>query len=276
MNPLLYNKLSLNFLFIGQESIRINSAILIGGVVFLLSSFLYFWFYRILQLKNKEREQRIKFLQIQTLQSQLNPHFIFNVLSSIQSLVLNEKTELANKYLISFSKLIRSFLNSTVRSNATLDISSFELEVTLKEELELINLYIEFERLQYDNKFDFELNVDPSIEIDTFSIPPMIIQPFVENSIKHGLNYMEVRGVLKVKFYLKDNSLMCEIEDNGVGRNRAAQMQAETIRAYKPMGIDLVMQRVKILNTLDYDIRVYTEDLSPQGTRVNIFFNLKE
>jgi len=189
---------------------------------------------------------------------------------------LNEKTELANKYLISFSKLIRSFLNSTVRSNATLDISSFELEVTLKEELELINLYIEFERLQYDNKFDFELNVDPSIEIDTFSIPPMIIQPFVENSIKHGLNYMEVRGVLKVKFYLKDNSLMCEIEDNGVGRNRAAQMQAETIRAYKPMGIDLVMQRVKILNTLDYDIRVYTEDLSPQGTRVNIFFNLKE
>ncbi len=276
MNPLLYNKLSLNFLFIGQESIRINSAILIGGVVFLLSSFLYFWFYRILQLKNKEREQRIKFLQIQTLQSQLNPHFIFNVLSSIQSLVLNEKTELANKYLISFSKLIRSFLNSTVRSNATLDISSFELEVTLKEELELINLYIEFERLQYDNKFDFELNVDPSIEIDTFSIPPMIIQPFVENSIKHGLNYMEVRGVLKVKFYLKDNSLMCEIEDNGVGRNRAAKMQAETIRAYKPMGIDLVMQRVKILNTLDYDIRVYTEDLSPQGTRVNIFFNLKE
>jgi len=276
LNPLLYNKLSLNFLFIGQESIRINSAILIGGVVFLLSSFLYFWFLRILQLKNKEREQRIKFLQIQTLQSQLNPHFIFNVLSSIQSLVLNEKTELANKYLISFSKLIRSFLNSTVRSNATLDISSFELEVTLKEELELINLYIEFERLQYDNKFDFELNVDPSIEIDTFSIPPMIIQPFVENSIKHGLNYMEVRGVLKVKFYLKDNSLMCEIEDNGVGRNRAAQMQAETIRAYKPMGIDLVMQRVKILNTLDYDIRVYTEDLSPQGTRVNIFFNLKE
>jgi len=257
-----------NFISFTVEGLMIvltTSAVIISGF--------YFMIYRGMELKNKQRELRIKFLQIHTLQSQMNPHFIFNVLGTIQSLVLKEKTDLANKYLISFSNLIRRFLDSAVTSNSTGD--SYDVEVTLKDEIELLNLYVEFERLQYDDKFDIEFNIDNSINIELFSLPPMIIQPFVENAIKHGLKPLEQRGKLSLKFYVKDEALICEIEDNGVGRKKSEEIQNSTIKVHQSRGVELVKQRVDILNKLDYDIRIYTEDLSPQGTRVNIFFNLK-
>jgi LytS/YehU family sensor histidine kinase len=264
---LISNKINnfISFSFEGLMIVVITSAIII-------SSF-YFLIYRSMEIKNKQRELRIKFLQIHTLQSQMNPHFIFNVLGTIQSLILKEKTELANKYLISFSNLIRRFLDSTVASNNTVD--SYDVEVTLKDEIELLNLYLDFERLQYDDKFDIEFNVDDSINMELFSLPPMIIQPFVENAIKHGLKPLEYRGKLSLRFYVKDEALICEIEDNGVGRKKSEEYQNATIKVHQSRGIDLVKQRVDILNTLDYDIRIFTEDLTPQGTRVNIFFNLK-
>lgn len=270
---LMQGGLLLNTNFPNSFAFKLEIFLIVLVTSAIMASGFYFLFYRRLQLKDKRREQRIKFLQIHTLQSQMNPHFIFNVLSSIQSLVLNEKTELANKYLISFANLIRKFLDSTIASNFAVD--SYELEVTLRDEIELLNLYLDFERLQYDDKFDFELYVDESIDIDSFSIPPMIIQPFLENAIKHGLNPLDRRGKLSLRFYLKDEALSCEIEDDGVGRKKASEIEESKIKVYKSRGLELVRQRVDILNTLDYDIRIFTEDLTPHGTRVNIFFNLK-
>jgi ligand-binding sensor domain-containing protein len=246
-----------------------------AGLLFLGFSIFYFWIYRRLQLKSREKENRIKFLQIHTLQSQLNPHFIFNVLGTIQSLIINKDTDLANKYLVSFSKLIRKFLDTTVRSNSTMDTKGIELEVSLAEELEMLQLYIDFEKLQYGDKFEYIISVSDDIDIDSFTIPPLIIQPFIENCIKHGLMYREDQGILNIKFYQADENLICEISDNGVGRKKAAEIQSESIKIYKSRGIDLVKERVQILNTLDYDIRIFTEDMEPQGTRVNIFFNIK-
>ncbi|MBK7525546.1 MAG: histidine kinase [Saprospiraceae bacterium] len=248
---------------------------LFAGIGFLIFTIIYFWFFRNLQIKSREKENRIKFLQIHTLQSQLNPHFIFNVLGTIQSLIINQNTELANKYLVSFSKLIRRFLDSTVRANSTMDSKGMELEISLKEEIEMLEMYVDFEKLQYENKFDYKLEIDPAIDMDSYTIPPMVIQPFIENSIKHGLMYKDSKGMLDIKFYLKVDCLICEVKDDGVGRKKAADIQAESIKLYKSRGIDLVNQRIKILNSLHYDIRVFTEDIDPTGTRVTIFFNHK-
>jgi ligand-binding sensor domain-containing protein len=248
---------------------------LLAGILFLAFSIFYFWIYRRLQHKSRDKEVKIKFLQIHTLQSQLNPHFIFNVLGTIQSLIINKNTDLANKYLVSFSKLIRKFLDSTVRSNSTLDSKGIELEVTLAEEIEMLKLYMDFEKLQYEDKFNYTITIYDNIDIDAFTIPPLLIQPFIENCIKHGLMYRLDQGSLNIKFYLADEDLICEISDNGVGRKKAAEIQSGSIKIYKSRGIDLVRERVQILNTLDYDIRIFTEDLVPQGTRVSIFFNVK-
>lgn len=248
---------------------------LFAGIGFLIFTIIYFWFFRNLQIKSREKENRIKFLQIHTLQSQLNPHFIFNVLGTIQSLIINQNTEMANKYLVSFSKLIRRFLDSTVRANSTLDSKGIELEISLKEEIEMLKLYVEFEKLQYEDKFDYTMEVDPAIDMESFTIPPLVIQPFVENSIKHGLMYTDRKGKLEINFYVKGDCLICEVKDDGVGRKKAADIQSESIKLYKSRGIDLVKQRINILNTLNYDIRIFTEDIDPTGTRVTIFFNHK-
>jgi len=246
------------------------------GIVFLLFTFIYFWFFRLYRIRTHERENKIKYLQIHTLQSQLNPHFVFNVLGTIQSLVVSDNKESANKYLVSFSKLIRRFLDSTIKANSAMDSKGMEIEITLSEEIEMLKLYIEFEQLQYENKFEYTFDIEHQIDTTVFTIPPMILQPFIENAIKHGLMYLDHKGKLDVKFYLKEDTLVCEILDNGVGRDKAAEIQASSIKLYKSRGIDLVMERINILNTLTYDIRLFTEDMPPNGTRVNVFFNHKK
>lgn len=246
------------------------------GIVFLLFTFIYFWLFRLYRIRTHERENRIKYLQIHTLQSQLNPHFVFNVLGTIQSLVINDSKEKANKYLVSFSKLIRRFLDSTIKANSTMDSKGMEIEITLSEEIEMLKLYIEFEMLQYQNKFEYTFDIENQIDTSVFTIPPMILQPFIENAIKHGLMYLDHKGKLDIKLYLKEDTLVCEILDNGVGREKAAEIQASSFKLYKSRGIDLVMERINILNTLTYDIRLFTEDMTPNGTRVNIFFNHKK
>ncbi len=246
------------------------------GSVFLLFTFIYFWLFRLYRIRTHERENKIKYLQIHTLQSQLNPHFVFNVLGTIQSLVVSDNKESANKYLVSFSKLIRRFLDSTIKANAAMDSKGMEIEITLSEEIEMLKLYIEFEQLQYENKFEYTFDIEHQIDTSVFTIPPMILQPFIENAIKHGLMYLDHKGKLDIKFYLKEDSLVCEILDNGVGRDKAAEIQASSIKLYKSRGIDLVLERINILNTLTYDIRLFTEDLTPNGTRVNVFFNHKK
>ena len=246
------------------------------GIVFLLFTFIYFWLFRLYRIRTHERENKIKYLQIHTLQSQLNPHFVFNVLGTIQSLVVSDNKETANKYLVSFSKLIRRFLDSTIKANSAMDSKGMEIEITLSEEIEMLKLYIEFEQLQYENKFEYTFDIEHQIDTNVLTIPPMILQPFIENAIKHGLMYLDHKGKLDVKFYLKEDTLVCEILDNGVGREKAAEIQASSIKLYKSRGIDLVMERISILNTLTYDIRLFTEDMTPNGTRVNVFFNHKK
>ncbi|MFN3852251.1 MAG: histidine kinase [Spirosomataceae bacterium] len=232
---------------------------------FILST-AYFGF-RIFKLnQNKEIEINKKFadLELQALQSQMNPHFVFNALSSIQSFILNKDFLTANDYLTNFSKLIRAFLES-----------SRDKYISIQEEVLLIERYIKLEKVRFRDKFDFEIiqseNVNPSIEI-----PSMLIQPFVENAINHGLLYKESKGNLIVSFDQEENQLLCVIDDNGVGRAKAAELKNRSLKSYKSRAMEITEERMRtlqILDNIDVSINVIDkvdESNNATGTRIEI------
>ncbi len=223
----------------------------------------------------RDREQEVRFLQIQTIQAQMNPHFTFNVLSSIQHLVETNNTESASINIVKLSTLMRHYLEASMIGNGK-DESVFDNEIALDKEIELIRMYAEFEQLQYRDKFEFDISIDPTLISSNYRIPPMILQPFVENAIKHGLFYQESVGHLWIRFVRKNEEvLQCIIEDNGVGRERAAEIQKKSIKSYQSRGTELVNRRVAILNEIGYDIDIQTNDRVGGGTVVTVLIGYK-
>lgn len=222
--------------------------------------------YRIRALKN-ERENR--YLRVQTLQAQMNPHFVFNVLGTLQNLILGSEPEKANDHLVSLSTMIRRFLDASVKSEMP-GRSSLENEISLEEELELIKLYIEFEQLQYEDAFDYQIIVAETLDTATISLPPMIIQPYVENAIRHGLLPKKEKGHLTIRIFESEAALSCEVEDDGIGRDRAKALQKKSLKHFKSRGTNLVKRRIEILNEMGYEIDIRTEDRIEGGTRVLI------
>ena len=225
----------------------------------------------LVQQKNIEnRERDVRFLQVQTIQAQMNPHFTFNVLGTIQHLIASNNTQKANENLLKLSHLMRSYLDSSILSNEK-NSSLYANEIPLAREIELLKLYIEFEQLQYEGKFSYQLTTDGKLNLDNYRIPPLLIQPFVENAIKHGLLYKETAGELLIRFIaLGDETLVCTIEDDGVGREAARQIQANSLRKYKSHGTGLVQKRKELLNEMGYDITIQTDDRLQGGTVVTI------
>ncbi len=217
---------------------------------------------------DRDKERQIKYLQIQTLQSQINPHFIFNVLGAMQNQILNNDSKTANEHLVKLSKLIRSFLDASVSSN--LSYSSKSFDVTLEKEIELLNLYLEFEKLQRPEKINYEFIIDANIDIVNTTIPPMILQPYVENAVKHGLMYKDGPGLLTIRIYKNSSGINIIIEDDGVGRTAAEEIQKKSKRIFKSHGTSLVRERVEILNELGYNIDIKTADRPIGGTIVII------
>ena len=218
---------------------------------------------------DKERSRQMKYLQIQTLQAQLNPHFIFNVLQAIQTRIYEGSRESASSLIVDLGNLIRRFLESSVN----MDMSKMRnSEITLKQEINLLRSYIEFEQLQYSNRFDYEIHVDEDIETENVQVPPMLIQPYVENAIKHGILYEKDRRCrLDVSFKRTDDDmLVCTITDNGVGRKRAKEIQDSFIRMYKSRGTQILEDRIKIMQELGHGISVETHDNPEGGTIVEL------
>lgn len=178
-------------------------------------------------------------LELRALQMQMNPHFVFNALNSIQSYVMNHDTLTANNYLSKFAHLIRLFLDSSR--------SKF---ISLGEEIRLLTLYIELEKLRFDEKFDFEILLDGNVS-KYFEIPTMILQPFIENAINHGLRYKKEKGLLSIKFYLEANYVICKIEDNGVGRKNVGQIQSRSSKGYKSQGLKITAERLLTYNRIN-------------------------
>lgn len=213
-----------------------------------------------------EVEKQIYQLEKQSLRLQMNPHFVFNTLNSIQSFILNNDKEESISYLSKFSKLMRSILNN-----------SSESIISLENEIDMLKHYILLEQLRFDNGFDFEIYVDKSIDIEFVGIPGMLLQVYVENAIIHGLSPLkDRRGFLKIDFSISDNNLKCTIEDNGVGRE-FHKNKSETLHVSKGMLIS--KKRLEILNRKTDESPLFIEDLIDNngkgvGTRVILIIDI--
>jgi len=201
----------------------------------------------------------------QALTRQMDPHFVFNTLNSIQSYIIKNDRMASSQYLSKFAKLMRLILNNSQKQ-----------AVPLSNEIAALNLYMELESLRFHHKFEFSINYDSSVDIETSFIPAFLIQPFIENAIWHGIMGLKSIGIISVGFTKDAGQLICTIEDNGIGREKSKQMKSETEKDRKSLGISLVESRLKLLNNFyGADMKVvftdlYADDKTPAGTRVVI------
>ncbi|MFA6922824.1 MAG: tetratricopeptide repeat protein [Bacteroidales bacterium] len=233
-------------------------------VCFVLLLLVLFIIYNRYRLKQKLRhEKQLVELEQKALRMQMNPHFIFNALNSI-SLFISNKDELsANDYLIRFAKLMRQ----------TLENSGKPL-ITIRQEVEALKYYLDLEQLRFADKFDFNINIDSKIEQEAMLIPPLLLQPIVENAILHGIFPKKTKGKIDITLELNgNNKITCKIEDDGVGRNYKLKSNS-----YESIGMKVTAERLRIINHANkkemqlhvFDIK--DENNNPEGTRVE--FNL--
>lgn len=223
------------------------------------------------EFEKSEVSRRISELEQLALKSQMNPHFIFNCLNSIQQYVLNKDVAGSNRFISGFSKLIRQ----------TLDISARK-EISLAEEILYLSTYLGLERTRFGNKFSFEIRNGHEIDPDQFYIPPMMLQPFVENSIRHGIRYRSDNlGKILISFDKVNEHLVCVVEDNGIGRSEALRYKSSDPIEYQSKGVSLITSRVEFLNQhSSRPISIEIEDMEDNnnislGTRVVMKFPLE-
>jgi hypothetical protein len=224
------------------------------------------------QKQIEERERQMRLLQAQTIQSQMNPHFTSNALAAIQQLILKQDSERASDNLIKMGRLTRAYLEDSLFKE---DQMPHAREISLTREIDLLKMYIELMQLQYENRFELEINLDGSLNTDNFRLPPFLIQPFVENAIVHGLLNKVEKGHLKLHFFvLSAETLVCKIEDDGIGRTAAQALQLHKAKIQSSVSTTLTQQRVLLLNQLGYHIDIKIEDaLKNTGTVVTIQLN---
>lgn len=247
--------------------------LVLGGLCLFLSIILFLWLRNLyLGRQLQKNMEAIRRLEIQTLQAQMNPHFVYNILGTMQNVIYQNDTKTAEFLLLRLSKLIRSFLEASVKSSNLKNLSS-QNDTTLQDEIELLTLYIEFEQFVRKDKFTYTITVADDIDVGNFTLPPIIIQPYVENAIKHGIFYKEGKGHVSLNFYKQDeDTLICDILDDGVGIERAKAMQAQSIKSYKSLSTQLILDRIERLNLMGYAIDVKTEERAEGGTKVRIVF----
>jgi sensor histidine kinase YesM len=228
--------------------------------------------YRIRQIKKKERvetEAQVAMArnELKALRAQMNPHFVFNSLNSIQHFILNNKSADAGKYLNKFARLMRVILNNSEKSL-----------ITIREELEYLQLYLELEEMRFEGKFSWSVDVSDDIEMDYFEIPAMLLQPYVENAILHGLMPKSGGGKLQITLRLQGNTIVCSIIDDGIGREKAREMrQLSSRKDHQSLGMKITHDRLELINRLHGSqlsltiTDLYSEDGAAAGTRVDIF-----
>jgi sensor histidine kinase YesM len=219
----------------------------------------------------EEGKKKVLLSELHALRSQMNPHFIFNTLSSIQSFITKNNSREAVNYLSKFSKLMRGTLENTQKQ-----------KIPIKDEIETLELYMDLEKLRLNNKFDYQIIIDKKIDVQFEEIPPMLIQPYIENAIWHGISHKEGKGIIKICFILEnENLLKCEIIDDGVGRKKASEIKnaQRHQEKNKSFGMSITKDRLEIINSLkDSKLNVNVVDLddnnTPSGTKIEIFIPL--
>lgn len=215
--------------------------------------------------KSKELEianKKIGELKLIALRSVMSPHFIFNVLNSIQYFIGKNERLNAINYLSTFSKLIRSVLTHSIDN-----------KIKLSDEVEMLKNYIQLEMLRFEEKFSFNLIIEPDLEIDNIEIPSLLIQPYVENAILHGLYNKAGKGKLTIEIKEKGDVVYFTIEDDGIGRKAAKQLNDKNFPGHQSYGLKLTEERLNLINE-NRNVSFYIEDLEKEGvasgTRVTI------
>ena len=203
---------------------------------------LIFFLYRV-RIKQVQTTERIKTefnrqlteSRMEALRAQMNPHFIFNCLNSINRYIIKSDIKTSSLYLTRFAKLMRLILDNSEHK-----------KVVLSNELEALKLYIEMEVLRFDHKFSYEIKVDPNVDADHIEIPPLIIQPYVENAIWHGLLPKEKAGNLFIRVFINDDQVVFEIDDDGIGRRKSSEFKSLNSPTRKSIGMKLTEERLKM------------------------------
>lgn len=257
---LLQQENEISQLKLDNRTYLIIAAIILFGLF--LAAALFYLHYR----RQKDHKLKVEY-ELQSLRSQMNPHFIFNALNSIDNFIWKRDPELASEYLIKFSSLMRMTLqNSRLKS------------IPLAVELEFLELYLELENFRHSERFQYEIFVDPVIDTQNVTIPSMVIQPFVENAILHGLSHkLEGDCLLSIRFSQKDDLIICEVEDNGIGRQQAKEIQETKLVGRQSVGIQVTEERVNLLKKItgNKNLKIQITDLinghrEGSGTHVKI------
>ncbi|WP_296342396.1 histidine kinase [Winogradskyella sp.] len=231
---------------------------LIGGLVLLLIA-AYFTYKYI-----KQQRLANNLLALKSLRSQMNPHFIFNALNSVNSFIALNDERTANKYLSDFSFLMRAVLEN-----------SEEDFIPLEKEIELLQLYTKLEHFRFKDKFDYSIEIDDTIRVEDYAIPPMLLQPYIENAVWHGLRYKTEKGHLKIQLTQKTkNQIAIQIIDDGIGREKSKILKTENQKKHNSKGLSNIKKRISILNDmykdkLDVTIDDYQAD-GDVGTKVTV------
>ncbi len=230
-------------------------------LLILLTTVTAFFFYR----SNKQQKLTNNLLALKSLRKQMNPHFIFNALNSVNSYIAQSDERSANKYLSDFSTLMRAVLE-----NSEQDF------IPLAGELDLIKLYLKLEQSRFPDKFDYKVSIEPKSDLNDYLIPPMLLQPFVENAVWHGLRYKEDKGLLQVMVRQNNNvSLDVIIEDDGIGRKKSEELKTKRQSDQKSTGMTNIKKRIEILNSMYKDkIDLNMADLNEDGSGTRVVVTL--
>ena len=225
-------------------------------------------FYKYYQLNN---QRKLMNLEQDLLRARMNPHFIFNSLNSLKMFIIQQKTKEAVVYLSTFSKLVRTILQSTI-----------DKETTLKDEIETVKKYVSIENIRFSDAINFEINVSEKLDLDELMIPPLLTQPFIENALWHGLSPKEGEKNLTINIYPKDDTyFVIEIIDNGIGRKRAGEIKETRTFKRDSVGIKLSEERLRHFtkkHTAGYHLKfedLFDEKGKPAGTKVTIIIPYK-
>ena len=247
---------------LGRQRILIYSLVF-GLMLIVVASYVVY--------KNSQKRRIAnQLLALKSLRSQMNPHFIFNALNSVNSFISKNDERSANKYLADFSRLMRM-----VMENSQHDF------VPLSQEISILELYLTLEHFRFQEKFDYSFEVDEEIDTDAYEVPPMLIQPYIENAVWHGLRYKMEKGQLNVAFRKNsDKSVSVVIEDDGIGRKKSAELKTINQKTTNSTGIKNTESRIALINELyKKNIKIESSDLLPSedetGTMVVIGFPKK-
>jgi len=242
----------------------------IFGMAVIISAVYIFYRQRITHIRKEEKKKtafnkQLAQIEMKALKAQMNPHFIFNCMNSINSYILENDKKKASDYLTKFSRLIRLILENSNKQ-----------KINLADELAMLETYMQLEQNRLDNKFDYYIKIDASIKTIAFEIPPLILQPFIENAIWHGIVHKTERGKINISIKKESNNLICIIDDNGIGRTRAALLKEQEMINHQSMGMKVTEDRLKILHELNMQrpsvtiVDLFDESHEPSGTHVEI------